>query len=147
MEDVMVQVLERSTERLIARQRTMYGSEPHFLEKWRTAWGFQEDDLAGGYSKIWLELQALSWNRPELRARVQRVNDEWRSVLTEAYAPVLRAYRIDDAFPVDAVVALVMTMAQGYALERLSGIEVGHETLLRWIEDWLASLERTRAAG
>src|SRR5688572_21558966 len=39
MEEVMVQVLERFTERLIARQRTMYGSEAPFLEKWRTAWG------------------------------------------------------------------------------------------------------------
>jgi AcrR family transcriptional regulator len=144
MEEVMVQVLERFTERLIERQRTMYAAEAPFLEKWRTAWGFQEDDLAGGYSKIWLELQALSWNRPELRARIQRVNDEWRRVLTEAYAPVLRAYGIEESFPPEAVVALVMTMAQGYALERLSGIEVGHAALLDWIEAWLASLERRR---
>jgi AcrR family transcriptional regulator len=145
MEEVMVQVLERFTARLIERQRAMYAADIPFLEKWRTAWGFQEEDLAGGYSKIWLELQALSWNRPELRARMRRVNDEWRRVLTEAYEPVLRAYGIDEAFPIDAVVTLVMTMAQGYAVERLSGIDVGHAALLAWIETWLASLERTTA--
>src|SRR5215471_17416558 len=64
MEEVMVQVLERFTARLIDRQRAMYASDRPFLEKWRTAWSFQEDDLASGYSKIWLELQAMAWNRP-----------------------------------------------------------------------------------
>src|SRR4029450_10602282 len=35
MEEVMVQVLERFTARLIERQRAMYASERSFLEKWR----------------------------------------------------------------------------------------------------------------
>jgi TetR/AcrR family transcriptional regulator len=146
MEEVMVQVLERFTERLIERQRAMYAADVPFLEKWRTAWGFQEQDLAGGYSKVWLELQALSWNRPELRARIQRVNDEWRRVLTEAYSPVLRSYGVGDTFPIEAVVTLVMTMAQGYALERLAGIDTGHDAMLGWIEGWLGTLER-KAGG
>ena len=95
MEEVMVQVLERFTARLIERQRAMYSSDRPFLEKWRAAWAFQEEDLSSGYSKIWLELQAMAWNRPELRARVQQVNEEWRRVLTEAFAPALREYGFD----------------------------------------------------
>ena len=39
-----------------------------------------------GYPKIWIELQALAWNRPSLRERVARVNAEWRAVLREAFA-------------------------------------------------------------
>src|SRR5262245_658698 len=124
MEEVMVQVLERFTARLIARQRAMYSSDRAFLEKWRAAWTFQEEDLTNGYSKIWLELQAMAWNRPELRARVQHVNEEWRRVLTDALAPALREYGFG-ALSLDATVGLVMTMAQGYALERLSGIDTG----------------------
>ena len=104
MEEVMVQVLERFTARLIERQRAMYASDRPFLEKWRTAWAFQEEDLSSGYSKIWLELQAMAWNRPELRARVQQVNEEWRRVLTEAFAPALREYGFD-ALSLDAAVA------------------------------------------
>ena len=138
MEEVMVQVLERFTARLIERQRTMYASERSFLEKWRTAWAFQEEDLSSGYSKIWLELQAIAWNRPELRARVQQVSDEWRRVLTEAFAPALREYGFD-ALSLDAAVSLVMTMAQGYALERLSGIDEGHAALLSEIAAWMKS--------
>src|SRR5689334_2188342 len=138
MEEVMVQVLERFTARLVARQRAMYSSDRPFLEKWRAAWAFQEEDLATGHSKIWLELQAMAWNRPELRARVQHVNEEWRRVLTEALAPALREYGFG-ALSLDATVGLVMTMAQGYALERLSGIDTGHRTLLSEIDGWMTS--------
>jgi AcrR family transcriptional regulator len=136
MEEVMMQVLERFTARLIERQRAMYGSERPFLEKWRAAWGYQQDDLSSGYSKIWLELQAMAWNRPEMRARVQQVNEEWRAVLTEAFGPALRAYGFE-ALSLDAVVSLVMTMAQGYVLERLSDIHEGHAALLAEIEGWM----------
>jgi AcrR family transcriptional regulator len=138
MEELMVQVLERFTARLIERQRAMYSSNRPFLEKWREAWTFQEEDLSSGYSKIWLELQALAWNRPELRSRVQRVNEEWRRVLTEAFAPALHELGFG-ALSLDAVVSLVMTMAQGYALERLSDIGEGHKALLKEIETWMKS--------
>jgi hypothetical protein len=37
------------------------------------------------YQKIWLKLQALAWNNPDIRARLARVNAEWRAVLTEAF--------------------------------------------------------------
>ena len=141
MEEVMVQVLERFTARLIERQRAMYSSERSFLEKWRAAWAFQQEDLSSGYSKIWLELQAMAWNRPELRARVQQVNEEWRRVLTEAFAPALREYGFG-ALSLEATVSLVMTMAQGYALEKLSGIEEGHAALLSEIDSWMKSQAR-----
>ena len=141
MEEVMVQVLERFTARLIERQRAMYASDCPFLEKWRAAWAFQQEDLSSGYSKIWLELQAMAWNRPELRARVQQVNEEWRRVLTEAFAPALREYGFG-ALSLEATVSLVMTMAQGYALEKLSGIDEGHAALLSEIDSWMKSQAR-----
>ena len=147
MEEVLVQVLERFTERLIARQRAMYDGPGSFLEKWRTAWRFQEDDLRGGYSKVWLELQALAWNQPGLRARVARVDGEWRAVLTEAIGKALEEYGVSEAFPPGAVVAMVMTFAQGYALERLLGVKEGHAELLGWIERWLESLEAGKSGA
>ena len=42
----------------------------------------------------------------------------------------------------EALVAMTMTFAQGFALERLEGIDEGHGELLDWIEGWLESLER-----
>ena len=145
MEELFVQVLERFTARLIARQREMYAADVPFIEKWRTAWRFHEADLAAGYPKIWHELQAMAWNRPELRERVARVNADWRAVLREAFERAMREYGLDgDGPPLDGVVALVMMFAQGAQTERLSGIDTGHAELLGWIDDWLEGLQERR---
>jgi TetR/AcrR family transcriptional regulator len=146
MDELFVQVLERFTERLVARQREMYAADLPFIEKWRTAWRFQQEDLDAGYSKIWMELQAQSWNQPELRQRIARVNAEWRAVLRAAFANAATEYGLDEGeFPVDALVAMTMTFSQGYALERLEGIEEGHAPLLDWLERWIESLEERSA--
>jgi AcrR family transcriptional regulator len=142
MDELLVQVLERFTDRLVARQREMYARDVPFLEKWRTAMAYIEEDLESGYPKIWYELNALAWNRPELRERVAHVSDEWRAVLTEAFTGAIDEYGLDrERFPVDAVVTLVATFNEGILLERLSGIDRGHRELLAWIDGWLSSLE------
>jgi AcrR family transcriptional regulator len=145
LDEVLVQALERFTARLIERQRAMYEAEVPFREKWRTAMRYIEEDLAAGYPKIWLELQALGWNRPEIRERVARVNAEWREVLTVAFGKAADEYGLaPEEFPVDAMVSLVMMFNQGLELERLSGISEGHDELLGWIDHWLESMEEER---
>jgi AcrR family transcriptional regulator len=145
MDELFVQVLERFTERLVSRQREMYGADVPFIEKWRTAWRFQEQDLEAGYSKIWMELQALSWSNPELRPRVARVNAEWRAVLREAFEVAADEYDLDEKeLPVEVLVAMTMTFGQGFALERLEGIDEGHGELLDWIECRLERLDAAR---
>ncbi len=145
IDELFVQVLERFTERLIARQREMYAADRPFIDKWRAAWRFQEADLEEGYSKIWMELQAVSWSRPDLLPRVAHVNAEWRAVLRDAFTRAAEEYGLtEDEFPVEALVAMTMTFGQGFALERLEGIDDGHAALLDWIENWLEGLENTR---
>src|SRR5207237_504112 len=145
MENLLLRVLERFTDELIQRQRSMYAADVPFLEKWRTAMGFLEEDIATGYPKIWLELQAMAWNNPEFGQRVAGVNAEWRAVLTDAFERAMRDYGIDRRrFPVEAVVSLVMTFNEGIFLERMSGIETGHAGLLAMIDRWVASMERER---
>jgi TetR/AcrR family transcriptional regulator len=136
MENLLLRVLERFTERLTARQRAMYADpDLPFVEKWRQAMRYLVGDDVE-YEKVWLELQALAWNRPELRAEVARVNDEWRAVLREAFAEPHARYAID--MPLDALVSLVMTFNEGIMLERAQGITTGHRELLAWIDGWLA---------
>ena len=146
MENLFVRVLERFTERLIVRQREMYErTDIPGVEKWRTAMGYLESDLAAGYPKIWLELQALGWNRPDIAERVSQVNGEWRAVLTDAFDQMMDEYGIDrERFPLAAVVSLVMTFNEGIMVERLSGISTGHSDLMEMVGRWLESLEETK---
>jgi len=134
MENLLARVLERFTDRLIARQRTMYSAAGvPFAEKWRTAMRYLDADRE--YQKVWYELQALAWNRPELRERVAHVNGEWRAVLSEALAEPHARYGIE--MPLEALVSLVITFNEGIIFERLSGIETGQQALLDWIDGWL----------
>jgi AcrR family transcriptional regulator len=136
VENVLVRTLERFTERLIARQRELYAADIPFLEKWRTAMRYlMSDDSA--YEKIWLELQALAWNRPELRGHLAAVHGEWRAVLMEAFAEPREQYGID--MPLEALVSLVMTFNEGIMLDRLSGITEGHQQLLDWVDRRLSA--------
>jgi AcrR family transcriptional regulator len=137
IDQLLVRVLERFTERLIERQRQMYAADLPFLEKWRIAMRYLDEDRA--YQKIWLELQSLCWNRPELHERLVQVHAEWQQVLTEAFAAVRERLRIE--MPLDALVTLVYTFNEGIMLERLYGIEAGHHELLEWIERWLRQRE------
>ncbi len=135
-ENLLARALERFTERMIERQRALYAADEPFVEKWRTAMRYlvSEDQT---YQKVWLELQALAWNNPELQGRLADVNAEWRSVLTEAFEDPHRELGIP--LPLDALVSLVMTFNLGVIVERLGGVETGHRELLDWIDAWLSS--------
>jgi AcrR family transcriptional regulator len=140
MDDVLVRTLERFTDRLIARQRSMYEGSGPFIEKWRTAMRFLDEDMEAGYQKLWLELQAMSWNHPAMRSRLQAVHAEWLHVVSDAFDRGLAELGIDRRrFPVKAVVALVVTFNLGMMLERLGGVDSGHRELLRMADRVITS--------
>jgi len=138
LENLLVQVLQRFTARMIERQRAMYAAEVPFIEKWRTAMRYLLAD--SDYQKVWWELQALAWNRPELREHVAQVDEEWRAVLTEAFAEPRVRYGLE--LPLEALVSLVITFNVGLILQRLAGITTGHQELLDWIDGWIERKEK-----
>jgi AcrR family transcriptional regulator len=145
MQELLLQVLERFTDRLIARQRAMYAADVPFIQKWRQAMRFLDEDAAAGYSKVWYELQALGWNDTAIRERVAKVDRAWMDVVSEAVDKAMDEYGLDrEEFPLKAVVTLVGTFNVGMHLRMLSGIRSGHKDLLEWIDRWLVSLEKRK---
>lgn len=146
VDELLLQALERFTNRILDRQQAMYATDAPFAEKWRTAMSFIEEDLTAGYPKVWAELEALAWNTPELRRRLRRVSDRWRSLLCDALAEAIEEYGLDaERFSAEAWAALVMQFNKGLLLERLLGFDRGHAELLAAIDGWLSSLEEARA--
>src|SRR5262249_29187506 len=140
---LLLPTLGRFSGRTLDRQRALYATEMPFAEKWRTAMGYIDEDLAAGYPKVWAELEALAWNRPEMRERLNTVNQAWRSLLSDALADAIDEYGLDDSnFSAEALAALVMQFQKGFLNERLLGFDRGHAELLAAIEGWLTSLER-----
>jgi AcrR family transcriptional regulator len=145
VDELLLQTLERFTGRLLDRQRAMYSTDAPFAEKWRTAMGYLEEDLAAGYPKVWGELEALAWNKPEMRERLQGVNDRWRTLLRDALSQAIEQYGLDETrFSAEAWAALVMQFNRGLLFERLLGFDRGHAEMLAAIDGWLTSLEQEK---
>ncbi len=143
MEEVFLQVVERFTERIHRRQRAMYLSEGPFIDKWRKAMNYIDEDLEAGYPKVWFELEAMAWNHPEMRQRLAKVHRAWRELLSEAIGLAMKGYGIDTRrYPVSALTALVQTFNLGILFERLIGVRDGHDSLLRTIDRLLQAFEK-----
>jgi AcrR family transcriptional regulator len=139
MEEVFLRVLERFTRRLIERQRALYESDRPYLEKWREAIRHLDDDRESGYQKIWFELQAMAWNRPDMRARLAPVLSEWKAAMRDAVRVAIEEYGVAEGhLTAEDWVSLIVTFNEGIILERLSGITEGHRELLEAIDRWLA---------
>jgi len=145
IEEVLFQAMERYTERLLDRQRGLYAAEMPFIEKWRTAMRFIEEDLEAGYPKIWAELHAVAWNRPQFQHRIAQVHVRWREIFGQALAQAKDELDLAGTpFSADAFVALVATFNSGLLLERLVGLDRGHRELLDAMDRWLTSLAPDR---
>jgi AcrR family transcriptional regulator len=141
IEELLFQAMERYTERLLARQRALYAAEMPFIEKWRTAMRFIDEDLAGGYPKIWAELHAVAWNRPQFQQRIVQVHVQWREIFGDALARAKDELDFSRTpFSPNAFVALVATFNAGLLLERLVRLDQGHAELLEAMDTWLSSL-------
>ena len=141
IEELLFQAMERYTERLLDRQRALYAAEMPFIEKWRTAMRYIDEDLAAGYPKIWAELHAVAWNRPQFQQRIVQVHLQWREIFGDALARAQDELDFTTtAFSRDAFVALVATFNAGLLLERLVGLDRGHGELLEAMDAWLSAL-------
>jgi AcrR family transcriptional regulator len=141
MENLLLRAVERFTDSLVERQREMYDAPVPFIEKWRQAMRFLDDDGESGYQKVWLEMQAMGWNNADVRERLQQVNRQWMDVVGPAFDRGLAELGVDRRlYPTKAIVSLVVTFNQGIMLERLSGVDSGHRELLRMIDRVLERL-------
>ena len=146
VDELLLQTLERFTGRILERQRALYGNDGPFAEKWRTAIGYLDADLKAGYPKVWAELEALAWNHPEMRARLNKVNEAWRTLLRDALADAIDEYGLQGSgFSAEALAALVMQFQKGMLNERLLGFDRGHADLLNEIDSWLTSMDQGKA--
>lgn len=144
---LMTATVQRAAGRILDRQRALYERDVPFAEKWRTAMGYLESDLTeDGFPKLALELISLGWNDATLRADIARMLEEFHEMLSDAVRSALDEYEIGDADDVEAVATLIRTFQMGIMVERLAGIDVGHEALLKAIDMRLAGLEEPAKA-
>ena len=58
-----------------------------------------------------------------------------------------KEYGLDESqYPIKVVAAAAGTFQLGIIVERLSGVDEGHQELLTWVQSWIDSLETAKAA-
>ena len=143
MEELLTQTLERFVEQLALALETLY-ADPNlsFAEKWRLGSQFWVDEPTSRFPKILLELLAMGWNMPALRARLTEVHAQFRAIFEHHFGQALRDYDLDESqFPLKVIVAAVTSFQLGLIVEGLSGVDEGHQELLDWIQHWIDALE------
>jgi AcrR family transcriptional regulator len=143
MDELLTQTLERFVEQLAVALEALY-ADPNlsFAQKWRLGARFWVDEPTSRFPKILLELLAMGWNMPELQPRLSEVHARFRGIFERYFGQALRDYGLDETqYPLRAIVAAVTSFQLGLIVEGLSGVFVGHEELLDWIQVWLDDLE------
>ena len=82
-QQLILAVLEAENERLLDRQRTMYGGPEPLWRQWERACDYLDADLASGYVRVLQEMIAASWSDPEVAAAVRGYIGAWYRLLAD----------------------------------------------------------------
>jgi AcrR family transcriptional regulator len=143
MEELLTQTLERFVDRLAEALEALY-DDPNltFAEKWRLGSTFWVNEPTSRFPKILMELLAVGWNIPALRARLTYVHARFRVIFEKHFGNALRQYGLpEDQYPLKVIVAAVTSFQLGLIVEGLSDVQEGHQELLDWIQRWIDGLE------
>jgi AcrR family transcriptional regulator len=130
---LLVAVLERENEELLARQRALYAEPGPLAEKWRTACEFLDEDIHSGYVRVLWELWAAGLADAELAASWRSAMGGWRDLLTSVF--VEWGETIEGELPLSprALATLTSNLFQGIEIELLAGVtpeEAPHREVL-----------------
>jgi len=147
-EGLLLALLERMDEELLARQRAMYGQPAVSLaDKWRQAIEFYRQDLKSGYVRTLLELAAHGYSNPRMAEEVRRLIGRWRGLLTEVAGQVLAGKKA----PMDAAQlgSMVTSYWFGMEFQHLLGVPEKEGKLWQTVEaigDLIERWEKARSS-
>lgn len=144
MEELLTQTLERFVDQLAQALQALYDDPSlSFADKWRLGSQFWVNEPTSRFPKILMELLAVGWNIPALRARLTNVHARFRAIFEEHLGAALRDYGLPEhEFPLKVIVAAVTSFQLGLIVEGLSDVHEGHQELLDWIQRWIDGLEQ-----
>jgi len=138
---LLAAVLDRENERLLERQRALYGGPEPLAEKWRTACAYLGEDLRSGYVRILWELWAVGLGDEELAARWRDAIAGWRELLTRVAEAWSTELEVELPLPPRALATLVANAFQGAEAEILAGVTEAEAPHLEALESCAKLIE------
>ena len=139
VENLLLEVLDREGERLVARQRGVFDAPTPLADRWHAAIALLDEDVASGHARVWHELQAFARAHSVAGRRAAAYRLELRRPIAAALERAAEEAELETA-PAAAAAALVMNLWDGLSADRLLGVERDHRELLAWIEALVATV-------
>jgi AcrR family transcriptional regulator len=80
---LLLSVLEHENQRLVERQRDLYGSDAPLWQRYERACDLLDEDLASGYVRVLQEMIAAGWSDSDLARQVLTMLRSWFEVLSD----------------------------------------------------------------
>jgi AcrR family transcriptional regulator len=144
---LLLAVLARENERLVARQRTMYAADVPLSQRYDQACDFLDDDLASGYVRILQEMVATGWSDRVVAEQVVALLRGWLDLLRQVAEEAERQFGSLGPFTAEDVAMLVgMAFLGGESMLLLedAGWSNGLRAALRRVGDLIREAERSR---
>ena len=105
---LVLALLERENERLVARQAEMYAADVPLSVRYEQACDFLDDDLASGYVRVLQEMIAAGWSDPAVAAeKVIGLLRTWFDLLTRVLREAEEMFGSFSPLAADQVALLV----------------------------------------
>jgi AcrR family transcriptional regulator len=127
---LLIEVLHRENEALLARQNALYAAPGPLSEKWRLASDFLDEDLGSGYVRVLWELWAAGLTDPELAAGWRDAVRGWHELLKSVFAAWIEDVGVELPITPEVAATLVSHVFLGIEVHRLGGFEAPHREVL-----------------
>ena len=141
---LILAVLGQENERLLERQREMYGDDLPLWKQWEQACDYLDADLRSGYVRVLQEMTAAGWSDTEVAAAVRAFLQGWFDLLTVVAERAERRIGSFGPFSAADIAALVGDAFLGAETMLLLGVtdaDVPHRSALRKVGAWIRMLE------
>ena len=145
--NLILALLERENERLLERQKRMYGEDAPLWKQWEQACDFLEDDLASGYVRVLMEMVAAGWSDPEIGKAVWGQLKGWYDLLRSVAERAAEALGGLGPFTPSEVAALAGLPFIGAEATILLGVEekdIPSRSALRKVGEVIRVLEEAK---
>ena len=144
-QQLILAVLEGENERLLERQRGLFGGPEPLWQQWDRACDYLDEDLESGYVRVLQEMIAAGWSDPEVAAAVRRYQSGWYRLLADVAATAASRIRGGLGPFTPAEIGLLMGLpfigAESMILLGFTEDELPARSALRRIGDVIRALE------
>jgi AcrR family transcriptional regulator len=127
---LLLEVLHRENEALLARQNALYAAPGPLSEKWRLACDFLDHDLESGYVRVLWELWAAGLTDPDLAEGWRDAVRGWHDLLTSVFEAWVEDVGLDLPLEPPVLATLTSDVFLGIEVHLLGGFEAPHRQVL-----------------